>query len=70
MQAKTANEKKDQLCVFGWLCEEYTKTILDKFTENGLASLPLPPELSREIWEGLDTGEKTALYDTIENKLV
>lgn len=45
-----------------WLCEKYSKEVAELKTEHNLYSLPLSPELSKEIYADWDRGEPTELY--------
>ncbi|MTI83174.1 MAG: radical SAM protein [Firmicutes bacterium] len=60
---------------FAWggdclLCEKYSKEILKLYQENNLNSLPLTPELSKEIYCAWDRGEKTELYERLESQSI
>jgi MoaA/NifB/PqqE/SkfB family radical SAM enzyme len=50
-----------------WLCEKYSRNILNIFQENRLKTLPLSKELSKGVYRNWDRGKKTELYDKIEN---
>jgi len=52
-----------------WLCEKCAGSVLQRVTSHDLHSLPLDPELSREVYGTWDRGSPTELYDTIENRL-
>lgn len=45
-----------------WLCENFSGKILRSFRQNKLSSLPLPPELSKPIYENWNRGSRTELY--------
>ncbi len=49
-----------------WLCEKYSNKVLELYKKYNLKSLPLSPEISREIYENWDRGNKTELYEKIE----
>jgi len=51
-----------------WLCEKYASEIFKIFKEHQLKTLPLSPELSKEIYEHWERGKPTELYKKI-NKL-
>lgn len=50
-----------------WLCEKYSGRILNLFEQYNLKSLPLTPELSRDIYRDWDRGSKTPLYEKLDN---
>ncbi|NLD48687.1 MAG: radical SAM protein [Clostridiaceae bacterium] len=50
-----------------WLCEKYSKEILKLYRDNNLKALPLPPELSKQIYENWDRGNKTELYQKLSD---
>ncbi|UCG53290.1 MAG: radical SAM protein [Candidatus Latescibacterota bacterium] len=52
-----------------WLCEKYSNTIRDIARDNDLSTLPLSKELSAQVYEDWNRGNKTELYDVIENDL-
>lgn len=49
-----------------YLCESCSKEIYKLYLENGLNSLPLPPELSEMIYSSWDRGKRTDLYEQLE----
>mgnify|MGYP001279895697 CR=1 FL=1 len=60
---------------FAWggdciLCEKYSKEILQLYREHNLTSLPLTPELSKEIYCAWDRGQKTELYERLESQSI
>jgi len=50
-----------------WICEKYSGDVLKLFEKYDLKSLPLPPEVAEELYENWDRGNKTRLYDKIDN---
>jgi MoaA/NifB/PqqE/SkfB family radical SAM enzyme len=48
-----------------WLCEKYAARIGVLFREHGLASLPLSPELSKEITAGMEQGSIPEFYEKV-----
>ena len=58
--------KKMRSC-FDWggdcmLCEKYSQEIHGLYQENNLSSLPLSPELSAQVYNSWNRGQKTDLY--------
>ncbi|MDQ2087530.1 radical SAM protein [Herbivorax sp. ANBcel31] len=51
-----------------WLCEKYSKEILKLYEKHNLKSLPLPPEISQEIYKNWDRGSKTKFYKNLGGK--
>jgi len=49
-----------------WLCEKYSCQIYKLKTENNLASLPLSPELSNQVYEVWKRGDVTEFYKKLE----
>ncbi len=49
-----------------WICEKYSKEVFKIMKENKLTSLPLSPELSKQIYKNWNRGNKTKFYDKIE----
>ncbi|TYQ14563.1 UNVERIFIED_CONTAM: MoaA/NifB/PqqE/SkfB family radical SAM enzyme [Acetivibrio alkalicellulosi] len=49
-----------------WLCEKYSKEILRLYEKYNLKSLPLPPEISKEIYNNWDRGEQTYFYKKLK----
>jgi MoaA/NifB/PqqE/SkfB family radical SAM enzyme len=52
-----------------WLCEKYAGKILRLAQSHDVKSLPLSPALSREVYTAWERGNRTELYNTIENRL-
>jgi len=50
-----------------WLCEKYSNEILKQYKESKQDSLPLSEELSEIIYNNWDRGDKTELYDKLDN---
>lgn len=50
-----------------YLCEKNAKLIYRLFREKKLTSLPLPPELSAEVYGSWERGNRTDLYARLEN---
>jgi MoaA/NifB/PqqE/SkfB family radical SAM enzyme len=48
------------------LCEQEAARIHRLYEQHALTRLPLPPDLSREIYENWDKGENTRLYEKAE----
>ncbi|MBI4646298.1 MAG: radical SAM protein [Bacteroidia bacterium] len=48
-----------------WLCEKYSADIYKLYKDNNLKALPLPPELSKKIYEKWDRGEISKFYREI-----
>jgi MoaA/NifB/PqqE/SkfB family radical SAM enzyme len=49
-----------------YLCEKNAEKIKQLYEENKLASLPLPPKLSEEVYRTWDRGNQTDLYEQLE----
>lgn len=49
-----------------YLCESCSKEIYKLYMDNGLKSLPLPPELSEKIYSSWERGRRTELYERLE----
>lgn len=48
-----------------WICEKYSRDILELFEKHDLKSLPIPPEIAEELYRNWDRGQRTCLYDKI-----
>lgn len=48
-----------------WLCEKYSKQILELYREHGLKSLPLPCELSAMVYKDWERGEPADFYKKV-----
>jgi len=49
-----------------WICEKYSGDVLALFKEHQMTSLPLPPEISCQIYDHWDRGAPTELYRRLE----
>jgi MoaA/NifB/PqqE/SkfB family radical SAM enzyme len=49
-----------------YLCESCSPEVHRLYQENGLTSLPLPPELSEKIYSSWERGKRTDLYERLE----
>ncbi|MEL7564114.1 MAG: radical SAM protein [Dehalobacterium sp.] len=49
-----------------WLCEKYSGDILRLYKGHNLKSLPLPCDISEEVYHKWDRGDHTKLYEKIE----
>jgi len=50
-----------------WLCEKYSKDILKQYKESKQDSLPLSEALSEEVYSNWDRGNRTELYEKLDN---
>lgn len=48
-----------------WMCERYSHKIRELYEKHELKSLPLPKELSEEVYQDWDLGAPTAVYEKI-----
>ncbi len=49
-----------------WLCEKYSRQILKLKETNNLSSLPLTPEISKQIYENWDRTDLTEFYQKLK----
>lgn len=49
------------------LCEQYSKEIHKIYKDNDLSSLPLSPQMSEKIYNTWNRGDKTKLYEKLQN---
>ncbi len=49
-----------------WLCEKHSKQILKLKEDNNLVSLPLTPEISKQIYENWDRTDSTDFYQKLK----
>lgn len=48
-----------------WLCEKYSAQISKILKENGLTTLPLPVDLSKQIYQNLEKGNVPEFYEKV-----
>ena len=48
-----------------WVCERYSRAVLQQMRENNLDRLPLDPELSKKIYHNWEMGRPTPAYQKI-----
>jgi len=49
-----------------WVCEKYSASVRESYRKNNLSTLPLPPEISKEIYKNWNTEKKTPAYEKLE----
>jgi MoaA/NifB/PqqE/SkfB family radical SAM enzyme len=61
------NKMREQFKVPGdcWLCEKYSGEILKLYKEHNLKTLPLPLDISEEIYKNWDRGEPAGFYKKV-----